>query len=57
MKNKSILSTIFWISLLLFFAWDWGQSKPINLLNELPALAAGSGQKAVGGHCSNVGKE
>lgn len=49
----SILNrTIFWAALLVFLAWDWSQSAPIDIRQEPPLLAAGSGQAFSGGHCS-----
>jgi hypothetical protein len=42
----------FWISLALFLAWDFTSSVPVDLRNEPPLIAAGSGQATSGGHCS-----
>jgi hypothetical protein len=55
MKNKK-LQIVFWISLSVFLIWDWNASKPINILLEPPAISLGSGQKSIGGHCSNSSK-
>jgi hypothetical protein len=38
--------------LLGFLAWDFVASAPVNLRNEPPLIAAGSGKAASGGHCS-----
>lgn len=46
------LRAIFWIALLAFLAWDWSRSNPIDLRQEPPLFAAGSGQAVSGGHCS-----
>lgn len=46
------LRAIFWFGLLLFLAWDWSRSSPVDLRQEPPLFAAGSGQVASGGHCS-----
>lgn len=43
---------IFWVTLVLFLAWDFASSAPVDLRNEPPLIAAGSGQAASGGHCS-----
>lgn len=46
------LRAIFWAGLLAFLAWDWSRSSPIDLRQEPPLFAAGSGQAVSGGHCS-----
>jgi hypothetical protein len=46
------LRTAFWIALLAFLAWDLLRSAPVDLRFEPPLIAAGSGQKSEGGHCS-----
>lgn len=43
---------VFWALLLAFLAWDWAMSPPVDLRQEPPLLAAGSGQAPTGGHCS-----
>ncbi len=43
---------VFWLGLLAFLAWDWSSSPPVDLRQEPPLIAAGSGQAASGGHCS-----
>lgn len=43
---------LFWALLLAFLAWDWARSPAIDLTQEPPLIAAGSGQAASGGHCS-----
>lgn len=42
----------FWLGLLAFLAWDWSVSPPVDLRQEPPLIAAGSGQAGSGGHCS-----
>ena len=42
----------FWLALLAFLAWDFNASAPVNLRDEPPLIAAGSGQAVSGGHCS-----
>jgi hypothetical protein len=46
------LRAVFWIGLLAFLAWDWSHSDAIDLRQEPPLIAAGSGQAVSGGHCS-----
>lgn len=46
------LQWVFWIGLVAFLAWDWAASPAINLRQEPPLIAAGSGQAGSGGHCS-----
>jgi hypothetical protein len=46
------LQALFWVGLLAFLAADWWLSPPVDLRNEPPLIAAGSGQAASGGHCS-----
>ena len=43
---------IFWLLLLGFVAWDFSRGSAVDLRNEPPLIAAGSGQAASGGHCS-----
>ena len=52
MKITKALRVIFWVGLFAFLAWDWSVSAPIDLRQEPPLIAAGSGQPASGGHCS-----
>lgn len=42
----------FWFALAAFLAWDFATSEPVDLRNEPPLIAAGSGQAASGGHCA-----
>ncbi len=42
----------FWTALLAFLAWDFSNSAPIDLRQEPPLIAAGSGQASAGGHCA-----
>lgn len=46
------LSLAFWSVLMLFLVWDTVVSAPIDLRNEPPLIAAGSGKASVGGHCA-----
>ena len=46
------LRAVFWLALLAFLAWDWSASPPVDLRQEPPLIAAGSGKAASGGHCS-----
>lgn len=46
------LSLAFWSVLVLFLVWDTFVSAPIDLRNEPPLIAAGSGKASVGGHCA-----
>jgi hypothetical protein len=43
---------IFWALLAAFIGWDWARSEPVDLRNEPPLIAAGSGQSPSGGHCA-----
>jgi hypothetical protein len=46
------LKIVFWLMLVGFVAWDLHASAPVDLRNEPPVIAAGSGQAPSGGHCS-----
>jgi len=46
------LKILFWVVLVGFLSWDWAVSPTIDLRNEPPVIAAGSGQAPSGGHCS-----
>lgn len=48
------LRWVFWIALVGFLAWDFKQSPAIDLRQEPPLIAAGSGQVVEGGHCSSA---
>ncbi len=50
--SNTKLSLAFWSVLVLFLAWDTVVSAPIDLRNEPPLIAAGSGKASVGGHCA-----
>jgi hypothetical protein len=50
--SSSQRKVVFWISLSLFLVWDFTSSAAVDLRNEPPLIAAGSGQAASGGHCS-----
>jgi hypothetical protein len=52
MVLRRLSRPVFWISLIGFIAWDWSHSDPVDVLQEPPLIAAGSGQAASGGHCS-----
>lgn len=52
MSNHHRLQGTFWVLLALFLAWDFSTSAPVDLRNEPPLIAAGSGQASSGGHCS-----
>lgn len=50
--SNTKLSLVFWSVLVLFLVWDTVVSAPIDLRNEPPLIAAGSGKASVGGHCA-----
>jgi hypothetical protein len=52
MTTTQRLQALFWLGLLAFLAWDFSASAPVDLRNEPPLIAAGSGQASSGGHCS-----
>lgn len=52
----SLLRWLFWTLLVLFLAWDFIRSPPIDLRQEPPLIAAGSGLVVSGGHCSAAGE-
>ena len=43
---------LFWIALVAFVGWDWSHSAAVDVRQEQPLIAAGSGQATSGGHCS-----
>lgn len=51
--NTRVLRCAFWIVLVLFLGWDFFRSPAIDLRQEPPLVAAGSGQVVEGGHCSS----
>lgn len=53
-KNTRWLRWGFWIVLVLFLWWDFARAPAINLREEPPLIAAGSGQVVEGGHCSSA---
>jgi len=53
-KHVSKLAVAFWLVLIAFFAWDWAASEPVNVRQEPPLIAAGSGQAPTGGHCAST---
>jgi hypothetical protein len=52
MNTTHKLQAVFWLTLVAFLAWDFQASDPVDLRNEPPLIAAGSGQASSGGHCS-----
>jgi hypothetical protein len=52
MSTTHQLQAVFWLGLAAFLSWDFMVSAPVDLRNEPPLIAAGSGQAASGGHCS-----
>jgi hypothetical protein len=52
MSINKRLQAVFWVALVAFLGWDWSASAPVDLRNEPPLIAPGSGQHASGGHCS-----
>ena len=52
MVAPRVWQVVFWFGLLCFLAWDWAVAPPIDLRQEPPLIAAGSGQVVTGGHCS-----
>ncbi|MGB6241832.1 MAG: hypothetical protein WBF69_05045 [Castellaniella sp.] len=49
-----LLTLVFWLLLVSFFAWDWMDSAPVNIRAEPPLIAAGSGVAPSGGHCAST---
>jgi hypothetical protein len=52
MTQQNTLRAVFWAVLVLFLAWDYTHSLPVDLRYEAPLIAAGSGQASQGGHCA-----
>lgn len=53
LQNKTfLLSIVFWLLLTAFIAWDFAKSVEIDLRQEPPLIAAGSGKAPTGAHCS-----
>ena len=52
MSTTHKLQAVFWLGLAGFLSWDFMVSAPVDLRNEPPLIAAGSGQASSGGHCS-----
>lgn len=52
MTSTRLWQSLFWLGLLVFLVWDWSVSPPVDLRQEPPLIAAGSGQLVSGGHCS-----
>lgn len=51
-SNRKRLTWVFWLILIGFIAWDFQTSAPIDVRDEPPLIAAGSGRSGSGGHCS-----
>ncbi len=51
-SSRRLWQAVFWLGLVSFLAWDWSTSAPVDLRQEPPLIAAGSGQVVSGGHCS-----
>lgn len=56
MSPRRTLRPLFWAALTAFLLWDVLGAPAIDLRQEPPLIAAGSGQAASGGHCSMPGK-
>jgi len=52
MRSRISAIATFWAALIVFFAWDWAHSSPVNHRKEPAIIAIGSGQAPSGGHCS-----
>jgi hypothetical protein len=52
MKTLQQRQALFWVLLVVFLSWDWYASPPVDLRQEPPLIAAGSGRVSSGGHCS-----
>ena len=48
-KKTIVLRSLFWVLLVGFLAWDFARSPAIDLRQEPPLIAAGSGQAVSGG--------
>lgn len=53
-NNTRVLRCVFWVALVGFLSWDFAHSPAIDLRQEPPLIAAGSGQVVEGGHCSSA---
>jgi hypothetical protein len=51
-STRKRLAWVFWVMLIGFVVWDFRMSAPIDLRDEPPLIAAGSGRSSSGGHCS-----
>ena len=51
-SSPRVWQAVFWFGLLCFLVWDWSASPAVDLRQEPPLIAAGSGQVVSGGHCS-----
>ncbi|HLQ86252.1 MAG TPA: hypothetical protein VK110_08895 [Salinisphaeraceae bacterium] len=51
---KPLLTIVFWIALIAFFAWDWAHSSTVDARHEPPAVALSSGQAPTGAHCAST---
>jgi hypothetical protein len=52
MTRRTQRQLFFWTTLIAFLVWDFARSAPVDLRQEPPLIAAGSGQSSAGGHCS-----
>ena len=52
MHSITTRQAVFWVALATFLMWDLSASDPVNLRQEPPLIAAGSGQVVDSGHCS-----
>lgn len=51
-QSTKKLQAIFGACLMTFLVWDTAVSPPVDLRNEPPLFAAGSGKPSSGGHCA-----
>ena len=50
--SRKWLAWGFWLIVIGFIAWDFQASAPIDVRDEPPLIAAGSGRSGSGGHCA-----
>lgn len=51
-NKQTMFIAVFWLLLVVFIAWDFAKSAAIDLRQEPPLIAAGSGKAPTGAHCS-----
>lgn len=51
-NRTALLSIVFWLLLSAFIVWDFAKSAAIDLRQEPPLIAAGSGKAPTGAHCA-----